>query len=61
MLTTLLCEILGIDVPIILAAIGDTASSGEFAPDISVEGFGSIGSQSVIPVGNPSARRDTVP
>jgi hypothetical protein len=31
MLKTTLCEVLGIEVPIILAAMGGTASSGEFA------------------------------
>ncbi|MCG2633216.1 nitronate monooxygenase family protein [Bradyrhizobium sp. WYCCWR 13023] len=44
MLRTRLCEILGIDVPIILAAMG-TATSAEFAASASNEGaLGSIGS-----------------
>ena len=41
----LLCELLGIDVPIILAAMGGTASSAELAAAASNEGaLGSIGS-----------------
>ena len=44
MLKTPLCEVLGIDVPIILAAMG-SATSGEFAAAVSNEGgLGSIGS-----------------
>jgi enoyl-[acyl-carrier protein] reductase II len=40
-----LCDVLGIDVPIILAAMGGTASSAEFAAAASNEGaLGSIGS-----------------
>jgi NAD(P)H-dependent flavin oxidoreductase YrpB (nitropropane dioxygenase family) len=37
MLKTPLCDVLGIDVPIILAAMG-SASSGEFAASVSNEG-----------------------
>ena len=45
MLWTPLCDVLGIDVPIILAAMGGTASSAEFAAAASNEGaLGSIGS-----------------
>jgi nitronate monooxygenase/enoyl-[acyl-carrier protein] reductase II len=45
MLTTALCDVLGIDVPIILAAMGGTATSAEFAAAASNEGaLGSIGS-----------------
>jgi enoyl-[acyl-carrier protein] reductase II len=45
MLKTPLCDVLGIDVPIILAAMGGTASSGEFAAAVSSQGgLGSIGS-----------------
>ncbi|MGB8614387.1 MAG: nitronate monooxygenase [Pseudolabrys sp.] len=45
MLKTALCEVLGIEVPIILAAMGGTASSGEFAAAVSNQGgLGSIGS-----------------
>lgn len=45
MLRTPLCDLLGIDVPIILAAMGGTASSAEFAAAVSNEGaLGSIGS-----------------
>lgn len=45
MLRTQLCDLLGIDVPIILAAMGGTASSAEFAAAASNEGaLGSIGS-----------------
>src|SRR6476661_2511176 len=45
MLMTALCDVLGIDVPIILAAMGGTASSAEFAAAASNEGaLGSIGS-----------------
>ena len=45
MLRTRLCDVLGIDVPIILAAMGGTASSAEFAAAASNEGaLGSIGS-----------------
>jgi len=45
MLRTALCDILGIDVPIILAAMGGTASSAEFAASASNAGaLGSIGS-----------------
>jgi enoyl-[acyl-carrier protein] reductase II len=45
MLRTPLCDLLGIDVPIILAAMGGTASSAEFAAAASNEGaLGSIGS-----------------
>jgi enoyl-[acyl-carrier protein] reductase II len=45
LLRTSLCDILGIDVPIILAAMGGTASSAEFAAAASNEGaLGSIGS-----------------
>jgi enoyl-[acyl-carrier protein] reductase II len=45
MLKTTLCEVLGIEVPIILAAMGGTASSGEFAAAVSNQGgLGSIGS-----------------
>src|SRR5712671_4380160 len=45
MLKTRLCEILGIEVAIILAAMGGTASSAEFAAAVSNEGgLGSIGS-----------------
>jgi enoyl-[acyl-carrier protein] reductase II len=45
MLRTPLCDVLGIDVPIILAAMGGTASSAEFAAAASNEGaLGSIGS-----------------
>ena len=45
MLRTPLCDVLGIDVPIILAAMGGTASSGEFAAAVSNQGgLGSIGS-----------------
>ena len=45
MLKTPLCDVLGIDVPIILAAMGGTASSGEFAAAVSNQGgLGSIGS-----------------
>jgi enoyl-[acyl-carrier protein] reductase II len=44
MLKTALCDLLGIDVPIILAAMG-SASSGEFAAAVSNQGgLGSIGS-----------------
>jgi len=44
MLKTPLCDALGIDVPIILAAMG-SASSGEFAAAVSNQGgLGSIGS-----------------
>ena len=38
MLRTALCEVLGIDVPIILAAMGGTATSAEFAAAASNEG-----------------------
>jgi enoyl-[acyl-carrier protein] reductase II len=45
MLRTQLCDVLGIDVPIILAAMGGTASSAEFAAAASNQGaLGSIGS-----------------
>ena len=45
MLKTALCKTLGIDVPIILAAMGGTASSAESAAAASNEGaLGSIGS-----------------
>ena len=45
MLRTPLCDVLGIDVPIILAAMGGSASSAEFAAAASNEGaLGSIGS-----------------
>jgi enoyl-[acyl-carrier protein] reductase II len=45
MLRTRLCDVLGIDVPIILAAMGGTASSAEFTAAASNEGaLGSIGS-----------------
>jgi enoyl-[acyl-carrier protein] reductase II len=45
MLRTPLCDLLGIDVPIILAAMGGTASSAEFAAAASNKGaLGSIGS-----------------
>ena len=45
MLKTPLCDVLGIDVPIILAGMGGTATSGEFAAAVSNEGgLGSIGS-----------------
>jgi nitronate monooxygenase/enoyl-[acyl-carrier protein] reductase II len=45
MLRTPLCDALGIDVPIILAAMGGSASSAEFAAAASNEGaLGSIGS-----------------
>jgi len=45
MLRTRLCDVLGIDVPIILAAMGGTASSAEFAAAASNHGaLGSIGS-----------------
>src|SRR6266704_979805 len=45
MLRTALCDVLGIDVPIILAAMGGTASSAEFAAAASNEGaLGSIAS-----------------
>jgi len=45
MLKTSLCDVLGIDIPIILAAMGGTASSAEFAAAASNEGaMGSIGS-----------------
>jgi nitronate monooxygenase/enoyl-[acyl-carrier protein] reductase II len=45
MLKTRLCDVLGIDVPIIQAGMGGTASSGEFAAAVSNEGgLGSIGS-----------------
>jgi hypothetical protein len=45
MLKTALCEVLGIEVPIILAAMGGTASSGEFAAAVSNQGgLGRIGS-----------------
>jgi enoyl-[acyl-carrier protein] reductase II len=45
LLRTPLCDVLGIDVPIILAAMGGTASSAEFAAAASNEGaLGSIGS-----------------
>src|SRR5205085_5248063 len=45
MLRTALCDVLGIEVPIILAAMGGTASSAEFAAAASNEGaLGSIGS-----------------
>ena len=45
MLRTPLCDVLGIDVPIILAAMGGTASSAEFAAAASNQGaLGSIGS-----------------
>jgi len=45
MLRTKLCDVLGIDVPIIQAAMGGTASSTEFAAAASNEGsLGSIGS-----------------
>lgn len=45
MLRTPLCDVLGIDVPIILAAMGGGASSAEFAAAASNEGaLGSIGS-----------------
>jgi enoyl-[acyl-carrier protein] reductase II len=45
MLRTALCDLLGIDVPIILAAMGGTASSAELAAAASNEGaLGSIGS-----------------
>ena len=45
MLRTKLCDVLGIDVPIILAAMGGTASSAGFAAAASNEGaLGSIGS-----------------
>jgi NAD(P)H-dependent flavin oxidoreductase YrpB (nitropropane dioxygenase family) len=40
---TPLCDVLGIDVPIILAAMGGTASSGEAAVS-NQGGLGSIGS-----------------
>jgi nitronate monooxygenase/enoyl-[acyl-carrier protein] reductase II len=44
-LKTALCDVLGIDVPIILAAMGGTATSAEFAAAASNEGaLGSIGS-----------------
>ncbi|MGC2157916.1 MAG: nitronate monooxygenase, partial [Pseudolabrys sp.] len=38
MLKTALCEVLGIEVPIVLAAMGGTASSGEFAAAVSNQG-----------------------
>ena len=45
MLRTKLCDVLGIDIPIIQAAMGGTASSAEFAAAASNEGaLGSIGS-----------------
>ena len=45
MLKSRLCDVLGIDIPIILAAMGGTASSAEFAAAASNEGaLGSIGS-----------------
>jgi nitronate monooxygenase/enoyl-[acyl-carrier protein] reductase II len=45
MLKTRLCDVLGIEVPIILAAMGGPASSGELAAAVSNEGgLGSIGS-----------------
>src|ERR1044072_7315616 len=45
MLKTALCDVLGIDVPIILAGMGGTATSGEFAAAVSNQGgLGSIGS-----------------
>ena len=45
MLKTPLCDVLGIDVPIILAGMGGTATSGEFAAAVSNQGgLGSIGS-----------------
>jgi nitronate monooxygenase len=45
MFRTALCDVLGIDVPIILAAMGGTATSAEFAAAASNEGaLGSIGS-----------------
>ena len=45
MLRTPLCDVLDIDMPIILAAMGGTASSGEFAAAVSNQGgLGSIGS-----------------
>ena len=45
MLKTSLCDVLGIDVPIIQAGMGGTASSGELAAAVSNEGgLGSIGS-----------------
>src|SRR5438309_1189202 len=45
MLRTSLCDLLGIDVPIILAGMGGVATSAEFAAAASNEGgLGSIGS-----------------
>lgn len=45
MLKTRLCDVLGIDVPIIQAGMGGTATSGEFAAAVSNQGgLGSIGS-----------------
>ena len=45
MLRTLLCDLLGIDVPIILAGMGAGATSAEFAAAVSNEGgLGSVGS-----------------
>jgi len=47
MLKTPLCDVLGIDVPIILAAMGGAATSGEFAAAVSNHGWlDSIGSLS---------------
>ena len=45
MLRTSLCDLLGIDVPIILAGMGAGATSAEFAAAISNQGgLGSVGS-----------------
>ena len=45
MLRTRLCDLLGIDVPIILAGMGAGATSAEFAAAVSNEGgLGSVGS-----------------
>jgi NAD(P)H-dependent flavin oxidoreductase YrpB (nitropropane dioxygenase family) len=44
MLRTRLCDLLGIDVPIILAGMGAGATSAEFAAAVSNEGgLGSVG------------------
>jgi NAD(P)H-dependent flavin oxidoreductase YrpB (nitropropane dioxygenase family) len=45
MLRTSLCDLLGIDVPIILAGMGAGATSAEFAAAVSNQGgLGSVGS-----------------
>ena len=49
MLKTALCEVLGIEVPIILAAMGGTASLGEFAAAVSNQGGWAVSGRSSAP------------